>query len=519
MNLALLHRYCCKDSCVTHEINSKLDKWLQGGSLEHYRFNIALLSVLLYMELRGIRYDTALAKKRLREVNEHIWRLQDQLDQLTGFGLSPVLSHEALIAKLRETLCYKRDPTHPKAGCVEDYDVNMRILLGPAPLTPSERGRLAIALDVSLNTKGATFKKYLYETLKLPTQVDPKSHAPTTDYLALLVLTKKATTDQQRRVLDLAISIGELRTRSQMLSIRADNDGRIRAGYNVVGTKTARIACYTSPTGSGYNLQTIPEENTLRQESDPLRHGVRDLFIADEGRYLFKCDLSGADGWTIGAHLASLGERTMLDDLLAGIKPAAVVCYLLRHGNSSLRGKPRDEIKALLKEVRKEDWDYFACKQGTWGICYLMGPDKLAEVILDKSEGKVQLSRTQVKAFRDAVYARYHPEVWHRAVQNKLSRQPYPPKLSSAAGHSRTFFERHSEILGEALANEPQVNTTYAIKKALYRLWHDPENRVPLVSCSSDQVPTPPRPTAVSSVQELDGRGASEHRLDRDMRE
>jgi hypothetical protein len=262
-----------------------------------------------------------------------------------------------------------------------------------------------------------------------------------------------------------------------MLAIHADRDGRVRAGYNIVGTETSRITCYTSPTGSGYNLQTIPEENTLRKEGDFLREGMRDLFIADDDCYLFKCDLSGADGWTIGAHLYSLGRPAMLEDLRAKIKPAQRVCYMLRHGTTSLQGKTRPEIKELLKEVSSHDWDYFACKIGIWGICYLMGPDLLSDVILAQSEGKIAMSRNDVRDFRNAVFACYEPNVWHDAVGRRLKNRPYPPSLTGASGHSRKFFGRPTEILSQALANEPQENTTYAVKRALYRLWHDPENR------------------------------------------
>src|SRR5213078_830473 len=253
----------------------------------------------------------------------------------------------------------------------------LRMLLSPTPLTPQEKGYLSMVLGLSLNTKSATFKTYLYETLNLPPQIDPKTKAQTTDYLALITLVKKATTQLQKSTLDVAITIGELRTRSQMLAIHADRDGRIRAGYNIVGTETSRITCYTSPTGSGYNLQTIPEENTLRKEGDFLHKGMRDLFIADAECYLFKCDLSGADGWTIGAHLAALGRPAMLDDLRAKIKPAARICYMLRHGTDSLRGKSRDEVKELLKEVKSSDSDYFYCKQGIWGICLSAGHEVL----------------------------------------------------------------------------------------------------------------------------------------------
>ena len=469
--------YCCRDSATTHEINGKVEKWLHGGAKQHYNFNVALLNPLLYMELRGIRYDSALAASRKDQVQNKICELQAQLDTLSGHGLPPNLTKADLLKMVQKEICYKRDPTRPKTGMQKSYEASLKLLLSTSSLTPQEKGYLSTLLGLSLNTKSNDFKTYLYETLKLPTQYDPKTKAPTTDYLALISLVRKATAPLQKNVLDVAITIGELRTRFQMLAIRADRDGRIRAGYNVVGTETSRITCYTSPTGSGYNLQTIPEENTLRKDGDSLREGMRDLFVADEGCYLFKCDLSGADGWTIGAHLYALGRPAMLEDLKAKIKPAARICYMLRHGTDSLRGKTRDEIKELLKEVKSGDWDYFSCKQGIWGICYLMGPDRLAEVILTGSEGKISLSRDDVRTFRNAVYSCYEPNVWHDAVGRKLKAQPYPPSLVSASGHTRKFFGRPTEILGQALADEPQQNTTYAVKRALHNLWNDPENR------------------------------------------
>ena len=158
----------------------------------------------------------------------------------------------------------------------------------------------------------------------------------------------------------------------------------------------------------------------------------------------------------------------MLDDLKAGLKPAQVICYLLRHGHSALNGKPRPEIAELLLEVHKEDWDYFACKKGIWGTCYTMGPIKLATVILIESEGKINLTHAEVQAFQKAVYARYNIKAWHESTGRALARKP---ELISASGHRRRFFGRAREILGQALANEPQENTTYAINLAAQRIW------------------------------------------------
>lgn len=461
------YTYCCRDSAVTFEINEKLDALLTGPSLAHYRLNMVLLNALLYIELRGIRYDPVLAKKRSLEVDSHIYRLQAELDRLAGFG---VHGKTNLLALVSSTMCHKKDPLRPKKDFEPVYDRAIALSRQPS-LSLEDEGFLNVALGLSLNIKSPAFKTYLYETLGLPEQINRATGSSTTDYGALIKLQKKS----DHPSIALAIQIGSLRTRSQMLQIGADTDGRIRCGYNIVGTVSGRITCYTSPTGSGYNLQTIPDRDSLKPKEHPLHNGMRDLILADPGHWLFQCDLKGSDGWTIGAHLNRLGDSTMLDDLRFGIKPASRICYMLRHGIGSLKGLDRAEVKNLLKEVKKEDWDYFACKIGIWGICYLMGPDLLADQILEESEGKIALSRKEVGEFHRAVFEGYKVKLWHDWMARQLAKKP---ELTSASGNTRRFFGRPEEILGEALSTEPQNNTTYATNLAVYNLWKDPENRV-----------------------------------------
>lgn len=466
-------RYCCRDSAVTWEIHNKLVKWVNGTSKVHSDLNHDLLDPILYMENRGILYDTKLAKDRLSVVNHQIWELQYELDTLAQIGLSTD-DKNSILQSIQSVLCYKRDPTQPKKGNEETYQRASRICLGTGPLTKAEKGFLNIASEQTLNIKSKGFKHYVYSVLESPKQYHAQTGELTTNYEALLKISKSA----PHRSIDLALQIGSLRTRAQMLEIHADNDGRIRCGYNVVGTETGRLTCYTSPTGSGYNLQTIPAENQLLPLDHPLRSGMRDLFVADVGCYLFQCDLSGADGWTVAAHLASLGDSTMLDDYRYGIKPAKVLCYLLRHGAASLNGLSRAEIKERTKEIEKESWDYFACKIGQHGTCYLMGKRKLKDQIFIQSEGRVNMAESEVGNLQQLFTVRYRIKLWHDWLQRHLSKQSYPPKLQSASGNVRRFFNRSGEILGQALAHEPQNVTTYAIKLATQRLWNDPDNRV-----------------------------------------
>lgn len=468
--LATFHRYCLKDCAVTYEINEK--NQLDAQANKHYLFNVDCLNALLYMQLKGIKYDGKKAKQRLEEINQHIYQLQFMLDQEAGVGFKQEDTREFIKAKVQETLCYIRNPEQPKKGCEEAYRWCSNVL-SRAPETPLQEveiARLNTECGLGMNVKSEAFKTYLYETLALPVQKNRATKATSTDNESLLKLQKLKPT----KAVELGIDIMELRTRAQALNIKADPDGRVRCGFNIVGTVTGRLSCYKSPTGSGYNLQTTPDDYKSLPESHPLRKGMRDLFLADEGYWIGQCDLKGSDGWSIGAHLSTLGDSSMLDDLHAGIKPASRICYMLRHGNNSLDGKERDEVKELLKEVKSDDTDYFYSKVGIWGMCYTMGVDLLAAQIAEASYGKINLSRKEMVAFKEAVFAGYRLNLWHDAMSRKLAKSP---TLTSPSGNTRRFFGRKDEILGEALASEPQNTTTYATNLAMLNLWKDPENR------------------------------------------
>lgn len=495
------YEYCCKDSAVTFEINSKLEKIIEPSALSHYRFNNALLNPLLYMELRGIRYNETLANSRLQEMGNHVARLQELLDtearRLDFISSLPFDTNNAnVLSELRKICCYKKDGVTPKKAYIEDgyYEIEKR-LQEETPLTTEERGRISMLAGTTMNTKSSKFKDFLYSArgCNLPTQwkKDPttKELRITTDYEALLKLTKTSSNSVLRLALDLSLC----RTRAQMLSIRSYH-GRMHCSYNLVGSETGRVTSSKSmiyvdaKKRVGANMQTIADNWEVFSPDHPLHQGMRDLYTADAGCYLLKADLKGADGWTVGAYMAMLGDPTMLDDLKFGLKPAQIVAYILKHGASQVQlyANNRQKLKELCSEIKKDDWEYFVSKQGIWGTCYTMGPRKLAEVVFIQSEGKVNLSERQAKDFQNSIYVRYRVKLWHEWMQRHLSAQPYPAKLICPNGSIRKFFGRKDEILGEALAHVPQVVTTYATLQAAYRLWTDPENRITEGSLTCD---------------------------------
>lgn len=482
-NLEVLHKYCCIDSAVTYEINQKCDKFLQPKSREHYQFNMVLQNVLMYMELRGIKYDKKKAKERLHEVQLQAYERQYDLDLLAGRGVTNT-DKVSLMSQVKETMLYKNGSGQVKADFVNGgYDWCMRVLHGEAQLTKAELGRLGIELGVSLNLRSnRVMCNYLYKELNLPEQRHPKTKQLSKDYESLLVLKKKS----KHPIIDHILPLSELITRATQLETGCDPDGRIRSTYNGVGSETGRVTCKKSPTGTGRNAQATADENTLKEEGDLLREGLRDLLLADEGCYLAKCDLKGSDGWTIGAAMSVLGDDSMLRDLKAGVKPAQVLALALTYSLNNQHDEARRvvternlvKLKQECSAIKKDDWLYFACKQCIWGFCYLMGAQKAASHVFKVSEGQVDLSTQQMEQIKKLLFLRYDVRKWWNAMQNKLERQPYPPRLLSPSGHQRMFFARKQEILGEALAHLPQSVTTYATNIAVYRCWTDPENRI-----------------------------------------
>jgi len=264
---------------------------------------------------------------------------------------------------------------------------------------------------------------------------------------------------------------------AKQLEVYRDPDGRIRCSYNPVGADTGRLSCAQSTTGSGTNLQTISKSN-------------RKFYIADPGKVFFQCDLEGADGWTVAAHCAALGDTTMIDDYYAKIKPAKVLCLMqlqregkLPHVTKPINKLTRPEIKALIKATPLPEALYGVCKVVQHGSNYDMQPNKMSENLLEKNfthseEFSIMYVPPQECKIIQALYfERYHGV---HDYQDYVKQQLKTGRsLACASGHVRKFFGRPDDgtTIRTALAHEPQANTTYVTNLAMQRLWQDPENR------------------------------------------
>lgn len=414
----LHYTYCCKDAAVTLEIHHAHLKAMNEQQKAHYNFNMSLIPSLQYMSLRGIRYNVQEATTKHSEIKSKMLELQMACNQHANMEInlnSP---------KQMCDLLYKR--------------------FGFEPQYMKEAGR---------------------KTTKLTANADAM----------LKIIIKQGANPHP--FLACALGWKKLEGVRKQLELKADNDGRVRCSYNLVGTETGRLSCSGSVTGSGTNLQTITKQ-------------LRYLYQPDPGYYFFQCDLSGADGWTVASRASQLGDPTMLDDYFAGMKPAKIIAlmYMQMQGQlpqvtKNINDLPRDEIKRLTKTVDIPDHLYAVCKAVQHGSSYDMGANTMANNILLQTFKKsselnvLWVPPSDCKKVQMVFFNRY-PGVlaWQRWVQQQLNRNR---TLPCASGHVRTFFGRpgDNQTFKAAYAHEPQANTTYATNLAMQKLWQDPENR------------------------------------------
>lgn len=175
----------------------------------------------------------------------------------------------------------------------------------------------------------------------------------------------------------------------------------------------------------------------------------------------------------------------MLADYHARIKPAKVIALLYQHG-PEVNHWTSDQIKAAARDVTeegKDGWLYFACKRVQHGTNYGLGKDTMSGQILKDSHKllgePIYLKPQDCVKLQDLYLSRYPGvRLWQRKVQGLLHCDGFP-KMKCASGHTRLFFGRPNDhdTFKEALAQEPQANTTYATNRAMVNLWLDPENR------------------------------------------
>ena len=414
-----LYRGCAMDAAVTLEICNAQDQVLRGPPLAHYRQLLKLQNVFLYMELRGIRYDSENAARMLAETTEKLEQVSGRITHYAGKDLRGAKSLS--YAKLTDCLYGER-------GYPLQY--------------AKDRGR---------------------KTTKL-----------TSDIEAILTLKRQFPDDQFLSDILLHRHLEGVR---ETLGITADSDGRVRCGYSLEA-ETGRVKCYKSPTGSGANLQTI--QKTLRGNyiADPGYELLQvDLEGADGWTVACECARLGDSTmlkdlqagmkpakiiallYWFGPDLNDLERDDLkwLHDHMFPIvkKLAGDWIYLgskrVQHGSSYMMGVPTMVLNILIDSFKES---------GT----------------------PLYLEHKVAKKLQDAMFSRYPGiQAWHAWAATKLASGGKLDAASGQLRifFGRRFGEGLHETVKEFLAHRPQAHTTHATNLAALNLWQDPLNRNP----------------------------------------
>lgn len=473
-----LWRYCAKDSAITYEINDVLEEQLRAKPCEaHYRFNVSLLAPLNYMQLRGVKIDTAKRAQLAAATQLQIYELQHAVHVAAkAYGCYYDLPTDVskLVAFVGDVCCYKRHVyvkpsdllTAPKAPWRETISRIVELIQLPAR-TDVQNAELDTLLERHINVDSSKqMVELLYQKMALPTQYKKlhgrRTDKPTADALAMLSIYIKTRNEDVKRLLQLR---GLLTRLEGLTQINGPHD-RMHSSINLVGTETGRVQTYKSNFGTGKSIQTETSKHKC-------------CYAADDGMYIAELDLSAADMWTVAAECAYLGDTTLLDDLKARISPHKLLC--LAYHDSNILHATRDEIKTACKAVSKEGWLYYTCKRAGHMTNYGGGPDTMSDQITKDAwsrEAEVIYVEPAICAKLQQLYLSRYQGVRRRITWLEAQLRN-TGRYTSAGGHTRVFFGRRDDrkTLGEYLADGPQENTTYVTNLSLHRLWHDPKNR------------------------------------------
>ena len=415
---ALTHyEYCCKDSAVTYEIYLKHQSHMSEAQLSHFRFNMSLLPLFLYIELRGILYDQPHADRQLAVCNVKLAEIQTRVNNVA-----------------KQCLLDSINLNSPKQVCDLLYN---RLCL------PKQHPKVGIRKDTSRTTAN----------------VD-----------ALLTLAKKF---PELQIIRDILAFRKLDKTREALEIKCDSDTRVRASYNVVGTDTGRLTCQKSPAGTGMNLQTVTKKlrNLFRADDDHYFFQL-DLAGADGWTVAAHCKALGDETMMLD-YLAGIKPAKVI--VLMYRHGSEVASWPRDKIKSESRTVSEEGPEGWLYFTAKrvQHGTNYELGKNTMSAQILKDSyNRLGKPIYVSPAECAKLQQLYI-TYRYSGVRR-----WQQWVKTQLEQHQ---RLSCASGHIRTFFGRRSDhnTYRTALSHEPQANTTYATNLAMSRLWNDEQNRDP----------------------------------------
>lgn len=322
-------------------------------------------------------------------------------------------------------------------------------------------------------TSPKQMKEWLYRDLKLPIRYKPikqddgsVEERETADFLAVAYTAREY--PDIPGLMTAALLRKLLKRLSSLNAIRTGPNGECYWNFNLVGTETGRASGYKPNNGLGVQPQNVDKRD-------------RDLFEAGQGMVWGKCDLEGADAWTVAGQLLVLGDNTMFEDLGAGLKPAQILSLATIVGEHVITWSA-DRLKPLLKQHKpflktpegKKIYD--TDKAVSHGTNYMMQAPTMHMTIFLKSKAELHIPVKECERKRQLYLKRYKGlERLYAHIPTIINTHGY---IDCPSGMRRVFFGRndnHRTRVGLSLI--PQNNTAWATNRALHNLYYRDYNR------------------------------------------
>lgn len=404
MDLKLLE-YNALDCCNTFEVHEHTKHTMQElGFQSTYDMTMRMFPVLTYMMTRGVRVDFDALTETKASVLVRIDKLQEELNELAGM-----------------------------------------------PLNANSPKQLREYFYI---TKGA--KAY---TRQGKVTVDDKALQNLSKPTALRPAFKEASLIQQIR--------GLRKLHGTYLDILFDEDGRLRCSYNPRGTKFGRLSSSKTTTGTGMNMQNLPEE-------------FMQFLVPDPGYFMCEVDKSQAE-WVVVAYYS--GDDQMIHVIENGLDPHAYTAFLmfdcpieLIQKESKLVGHTTDP--ETIFDIRRQyipevlDLPFItrtmsmrqAGKKSNHGLNYDEGPREFAL--------QNEMAETEAKKVWNLYHAAY-PGVhsMHNMVKEKLSRDRtlencFGRRIKLMDGWGRTLWK-------SAYSAIPQSTVVDLINEGMMKMYED----------------------------------------------
>lgn len=335
-------------------------------------------------------------------------------------------------------------------------------------LIDSKQEELDALTNGQLNpTSPKSCQAYFYGKLGLQPYL--KQGRPTTDDTALARIARRG-----HREASLCQEIRRAKKLfSTYLDVRVDPDGRIRASWNLRGTREGRLSSSENIFGTGLNFQNLHPQ-------------FKDFIVADDGYMFVEIDKRQAE-WIVTAYLS--GDARMIEVIESSLDPHIHTAHLITGAPKELLEKEVGVVGLntdpdLIFQLRNEgipellEAAHFLPrsmssrqmgKKGNHGLNYRLGYRTFA-LYNELPEGEAE---GIVNAYRD-VYCNL--PIWWDATENELRRNRV---MTNCFGRVRRFMgEWNDELIRSAIAFRPQSTVVDLLNRGMIKIYNDDTNFV-----------------------------------------